>query len=1175
MMNARRTILFVSSLVLVFLLSGWVNIPTVKADVSAITAMTQSYGSIAGQVYEEDGEQATAMEVITGEVTSNVDFALDVGGSISGAVRMELVGQIGGWIGAVDAKWPYAYTGVGRRLAILDISDSTDPYVVGRTEMLPTAAKGIVLDGSHAYIAAGDGGLRVVDVGDPTQPREVSALNTLGEAEGLALDGSYAYVAVGEAGLKVVDISDPIHPTAVGSLDTSGYAVNVAVSGDHAYVADGKGGLRLVDVIDPAHPVDVGGLDAVETVFDVAVHGNYAYLADGDGGLRVIDVSQPVIPKEVGIYHTTGGAIGVAVGASYAYVVEELDYDADLGIEDDADLVIVDVTNPTAPTKTGACSLGGWYVGAAEGWYSYTGEIALANDVACVLSTGGVHSIDISDRTSPTESAFYSVPRDSDAVVVDGNAVFVGCEDVGLTGINSDDPVNPYMVGVRRVPGEDARDVFVRDDIAYTAAGWDGLRIIDISSPPTYAEIGFFDERGWAGGVYVTDTIAYLTTEEGLQIIDVSTPSSPDEIGFYRLSASVEDPDAENVVVLGGMAYVASGSAGLHVVDVSSDPTNPTQVGDCDISGWANGVMLDGSYAYVAAGYGGLRVVDVSNPVNPTEVGWCDTPGYAKDIAVNDSYVYVADREGGLRVADIEDPTNPTEVGHYETPGDAEDVAIRDSYIYVADADYGLCILQVIEEEFSCDAVTEIPCTECEALVALYEASDGDNWGNNTNWLQMTTPSDWYGVTVSEGHVTEVDLWENQLVGTIPSQLGNLTNLVRLDLDDNQLTGTIPPELGNLGNLSYLYMEENQLEGTIPPELGNLTNLTNVRLGWNQLTGTIPIELCNLTNLTYLSLESNQLAGSIPPGLGGLTDLGELDLSYNGLTGAIPVELGNLSNLRSLGLGTNQLTGPLPPELGGLSRLYNLGLGDNHLSGEIPAALGNLSSLRRLWLSGNHLSGSLPDAMFDGQEMTTLRLDHNMLGGEIPSSITTVCTDTAACEDWDLGWNCLTITEVISDYVGARDPDWHKSQQSITDPVGSDVTVSLGGDSSLTFSQVVTSGQTSVTTSPEPPASKPEGFELQGTYYDITTTTDYTGDLKIVLPYDDGGMTIQEEENLTIQHYDDDVAAWADCTEAVNIDTNVITGSVGSLSWFGVGLPSDTTEGYRLLVPLVLKGGNW
>ena len=84
----------------------------------------------------------------------------------------------------------------------------------------------------------------------------------------------------------------------------------------------------------------------------------------------------------------------------------------------------------------------------------------------------------------------------------------------------------------------------------------------------------------------------------------------------------------------------------------------------------------------------------------------------------------------------------------------------------------------------------------------------------------------------------------------------------------NQLSGSIPPEIGNLSNLTYLDLRNNQLTGSIPPEIGNLTNLTYLNLQLNQLTGEIPESICDLninwSSSSYFSISNNQLCPPYP-----------------------------------------------------------------------------------------------------------------------------------------------------------------------------------------------------------------------------------------------------------------------------------------------------------------------
>ena len=230
--------------------------------------------------------------------------------------------------------------------------------------------------------------------------------------------------------------------------------------------------------------------------------------------------------------------------------------------------------------------------------------------------------------------------------------------------------------------------------------------------------------------------------------------------------------------------------------------------------------------------------------------------------------------------------------------------------------------------------------TDRAALVALYNATDGANWRNNRNWLSNAPMGEWRGVTTdSDSRVTYLNLYNNQLTGEIPAELGSLTNLKGLLLYNNQLTGEMPEELGSLNSLEGLRLNSNQLTGEIPSELGSLTNLKDLQLLRNQLTGEIPAELGSLTSLEGLRMDANRLTGEIPSELGNLTSLEGLFLSFNRLTGEIPAELGNLTNLEGLDLSYN------------------------HLTGEIPAELGNLTSLEGLWLGGHQLTGCIPNGL--------------------------------------------------------------------------------------------------------------------------------------------------------------------------------------------------------------------
>jgi len=104
----------------------------------------------------------------------------------------------------------------------------------------------------------------------------------------------------------------------------------------------------------------------------------------------------------------------------------------------------------------------------------------------------------------------------------------------------------------------------------------------------------------------------------------------------------------------------------------------------------------------------------------------------------------------------------------------------------------------VQEPAFDCETVSGILKVECQALVSLYNDTDGPNWTNKTDWLATKTPCSWHGVACNAGTVIGLDLHSNNLSGRLPSDLGKLANLTALYLQFNQLSDSIPPELGSL-----------------------------------------------------------------------------------------------------------------------------------------------------------------------------------------------------------------------------------------------------------------------------------------------------------------------------------------------------------------------------------------
>lgn len=323
--------------------------------------------------------------------------------------------------------------------------------------------------------------------------------------------------------------------------------------------------------------------------------------------------------------------------------------------------------------------------------------------------------------------------------------------------------------------------------------------------------------------------------------------------------------------------------------------------------------------------------------------------------------------------------------------------------------------------ELGCAGVAQVPLAECQALEALYTSTAGAQWYDKAGWATTNTPCSWHGVTCQAGHVSQLDLSDNNLAGPLPAQIGNLSHLRVLNLKRNALTGAVPVELASLGQLQTLDLSENSLAGPIPIQLANLALLQTLNLSNNQLTGAVPAQLAGLALLQTLNLSSNQLTGSIPPALGGMAALRALGLNSNQLSGPIPAQLGNLANLQQLLLANNALTGAIPTSLGGLNNLTSLVLTRNQLSGPIPEQLGSLSQLSVLMLNNNRLTGEIPATLGNLGSISEIWLNSNALRGAVPANL----CGLPGLSFLDVGFNALSEAPWC---MAALDPFWNETQ---------------------------------------------------------------------------------------------------------------------------------------------------
>ncbi|XP_022716535.1 putative leucine-rich repeat receptor-like serine/threonine-protein kinase At2g24130 [Durio zibethinus] len=319
--------------------------------------------------------------------------------------------------------------------------------------------------------------------------------------------------------------------------------------------------------------------------------------------------------------------------------------------------------------------------------------------------------------------------------------------------------------------------------------------------------------------------------------------------------------------------------------------------------------------------------------------------------------------------------------------------------LYVLDVEYNL-----LSSELPTDIVQKLPTLMFLHLSYNNMTSHDNNTnlypffaalGNCTNLAELELAGMGLGGTLPStiGHprLKRLELQENHIFGSIPPEIGNLSNITMLNLASNFLNGTIPVEVSLLLKLEQFFLSHNFFSIRIPVALGKLSHLGQLDLSSNQFSGEIPSSLGDLVALQYLFLNNNLLLGTIPPKLLKCTNLYMLDLSHNRLTGRIPPEIAELREMRRfINFSHNILEGPLPIALSKLENVQEMDLSSNNLSGNIFPQISSCIAVMMINFSHNSLEGQLPDSLGDLRNLQSFDASSNNIAGKIPTSLTKI-----------------------------------------------------------------------------------------------------------------------------------------------------------------------------------------
>ena len=235
------------------------------------------------------------------------------------AQRIELAGSVG---------FVALYGGDTTRggLHVLDLSDPSQPRRLGHSSA-PKDARDVKILGDYVLVADFYSGLHVIDIRNPAAPVPVARYQTAGNPMALAVANGRAYLAEWSS-LRIFDLATVTNPQLLGTYDQYETILrDVKVRSSHAFLAAGGSGLTVIDATRPEQPVRVAQVPTGGHAYQLQIVGERIFLAAGEEGLEVFDISNPVRPQRVGGAFTFGPAQALDINGDYAYVV------ADAGLE--------------------------------------------------------------------------------------------------------------------------------------------------------------------------------------------------------------------------------------------------------------------------------------------------------------------------------------------------------------------------------------------------------------------------------------------------------------------------------------------------------------------------------------------------------------------------------------------------------------------------------------------------------------------------------------------------------------------------------------------------------------------------------------------------------------------------------------------------------------------------
>lgn len=536
---------------------------------------------------------------------------------------------------------------------------------------IPHPGRDLVWADDLLYIAAGNGGLLIVDSKNKEQPL-LARLSVGDFVSGVRYSHEHAWLAA-RGGLYTVDVSHPDAPFARAFINTAHAVTALATSERSAALAQGHE-IQMFDSRQPGLLRPRTSLQLEADINALAIDHQYLYVAAGSEGVFRYRIGAGQQLTAAGHYHTSGPAIDIKVGDHIAAVATR-----NLG------LTLLDASDTHDLRWLGS--------------HQQVGDIQhlqldkIRHQVMLLNRQHQVLLIDISKPAMPSMVSAVQLDDAGSALALrDRTAMIAVDQQIQEMGFSANPPQysNEGLDFGQGVNYGGERRVFIRDNIAYVADWFSGIHLYDISTPQQPQLLSSFHTQGSPKGIVVRDDYAYVADDDhGLQIINIHNPRQP-----YKVSELLTPGLAYMPELDGDRLYLAAHRGGFHIIDIS-DPEHPQLLGSYDTAGKTWAIRIRDNIAYIADDDSGLMMFDISQPDNIHLVGQFSPGGNAEDVILDHNIAYVTFFDRGLYVIDIGDPGYPKKIAHLQTPGNARGLVLDGRILYIADWLSGIQVIDV------------------------------------------------------------------------------------------------------------------------------------------------------------------------------------------------------------------------------------------------------------------------------------------------------------------------------------------------------------------------------------------------------------------------------------------------------------------------------------------------